>query len=120
MGENDDDEDEDDNDKGGITAPPAPAPPAVTPEEIVKEEAPIVMVLKQEAPVAHDVILADAELELPQPCLFNMNMRDYKESPLRMVNGLHELDDLDDLDDPTEANYDMDEWFPKNGSNDQD
>jgi hypothetical protein len=32
-------------------------------------------------------------------------MRHYKESTLRM------MDDLDDLDDPTEANSNMDEWF---------
>jgi hypothetical protein len=30
------------------------------------------------------------------------------------------MDDLDDLDDPTEASFDMDEWFPKDGSNDRD
>jgi hypothetical protein len=46
-----------------------------------------------------------------------MIMREYEESPLRMVNGPHELDDLDDL---TEADYDVDEWFPEDGSNDQD
>jgi hypothetical protein len=23
------------------------------------------------------------------------------------------MDDLDDLDDPTEADYDVDEWFPR-------
>jgi hypothetical protein len=78
------------------------------------------MVPEQEAPVAHKVILADAELELPQPRLFNIIMRDYKESPPRMVNGPHELDDLDNFDDPTEAHYDVDEWFPKDGSNDRD
>jgi hypothetical protein len=33
-------------------------------------------------------------------------VRDYEESPLRM------MDDLDDLDDPTEADYNMNEWFP--------
>jgi hypothetical protein len=49
-----------------------------------------------------------------------MIMRDYEESPPTMVNGLHDLDDLDDLDDPTEANYDVDEWFPEDGSNNQD
>jgi hypothetical protein len=37
-----------------------------------------------------------------------------------MMNGPHELDDLDDLDDLTEVNYDMDEWFPKDGSNARD
>jgi hypothetical protein len=47
-------------------------------------------------------------------------MRDYDESPPRMENGLHELDDLVDLDDPTEADYDMDKWFPEDGSSDPD
>jgi hypothetical protein len=49
-----------------------------------------------------------------------MIVRDYEESPSRMANAPHELDDLDDLDDPTEADYDVDEWFPKDGRNDQD
>jgi hypothetical protein len=62
----------------------------------------------------------DAVPELPQPHLFNMIMRDYEDSPLRMENGLHELDGLDDLDNPTEADYNVDEWFPEDGSNDQD
>jgi hypothetical protein len=74
--------------------------------------------------VAHLVILLDVEPESPQPCLFNMIMRDYEESPPRIENGLHELDDLDDLynldDDPNEGRSDMDEWFLKDGSNDRD
>jgi hypothetical protein len=41
-----------------------------------------------------------------------------------MENGLHELDHLDDLydldDDPNEGCSNMDEWFPEDGSNDQD
>jgi hypothetical protein len=78
------------------------------------------IVHEQEAPKVHEVILADVEPELPQPHLFNMIMRDYEESLLRMMNGPHELDDLDDLDDPTEAGYDVDEWFSTDGSNDQD
>jgi hypothetical protein len=41
-------------------------------------------------------------------------MRDYEESPSRMMHN------LDDLDDPTEADYDMNEWFPEDGSNDRD
>jgi hypothetical protein len=41
-----------------------------------------------------------------------MIKRDYGESPQRMVNGLQKLDDLDD--------YDVDEWFPEDESNDQD
>jgi hypothetical protein len=39
-------------------------------------------------------------------------------------NGPRELDDLDDLgdldDDPNEGRSSMDEWFPQDGSNDQD
>jgi hypothetical protein len=39
-------------------------------------------------------------------------------------NGPHELDDLDDLgdldEDPNEDRSDVDEWFPQDGSNDQD
>jgi hypothetical protein len=42
-------------------------------------------------------------------------MRDYEESLPRM------MDDLDDLDDdPNQGRSDMDEWCPKDGSNDQD
>jgi hypothetical protein len=111
MRENDNNEDEDDDDEGNAATPPARAPLATALEEMVPE---------QEAPVAHEDILADAEPESPQPHLFNMIMRDYEESPPRMVNGQHELDDLDDLDDPTEAHYDMEEWFPEDGSIDQD
>jgi hypothetical protein len=127
MGENDDDEDDDD--EGNTTAPPSPtsAPalaPAVVPEEIIEEEAPMEMVPEQEAPMAHEVILADAEPELPQPRLFNMIMRDYEESLARMENGPYELDNLDDLydldDDPNEGRSNMDEWFPEDGSNDRD
>jgi hypothetical protein len=70
--------------------------------------------------VAHEVIQADAKSELPQPLLVNMIMRDYEESPLRLENGLHELDDLDNLDDLTKPCSDMDEWFPEDGSNDRD
>jgi hypothetical protein len=44
----------------------------------------------------------------------------YKESPPRMVNGPHDLDDLDDLDDLTETDYDVDEWFLEDESNDRD
>jgi hypothetical protein len=80
----------------------------------VNEEDPVEMVPKQEAPEVHEVILADAEPELTQPRLLYMIVRDYEESPLRM------MDDLEYLDDPTEANYDVDEWFPVDGSNDQD
>jgi hypothetical protein len=123
MGENDEEENEDDDDEGNGVTPPAHVL-ATVPEGIIEEEASTEMVPKQEAPVAHEVILADAELEPSQPCLLNMIMRDYEESPPRMENGPQELDDLDDLgdldDDPNEGHSDMDEWFPKDGSNDRD
>jgi hypothetical protein len=92
IGENDD------ADEGNATATPMPAPPTVVPEDIVKVVAPVETVPEKEASVAHEVILADAELERLQPRLFNMIMSLYEESPPRMVNGPHELDDLDDLD----------------------
>jgi hypothetical protein len=95
-------------------------PPAAAPKAIVEEEAPVEIVPEQEAPKVHEVILADAEPELPQPCLFNMIMRDYEESPSRMMDRPRELDDLNDLDDPTEVDYNVDEWFPMDGSSDQD
>jgi hypothetical protein len=65
MGERDDDENEDDDDEGNATAPPAPVPPTDVPEEIVEEEALVEMVPKQELPMAHEIILADVEPELP-------------------------------------------------------
>jgi hypothetical protein len=46
-----------------------------------------------------------------------MIMRNYKESPPRIENGLHELDNLDGLDDdPNEGRSDKDEWFLEDGS----
>jgi hypothetical protein len=62
MGENNDDEDDDD--EGNAATPPTLVPPAATPEEIIEEEAPVEMVPEQEALVAHEVILAEAEPEL--------------------------------------------------------
>jgi hypothetical protein len=42
-----------------------------------------------------------------------------EEAPVE--NGPHELDGLDGLDDdPNEGRSDIDEWFPQDGSNDQD
>jgi chromosome segregation ATPase len=64
MGENDDDEDDDDDDKGNKAEPPGPAPAAV-PEEFIKKEAHVEIVPEQEAPVAHEVILAYAGPEPP-------------------------------------------------------
>jgi hypothetical protein len=123
MGENDNTEDEDDDDEGNAITPPTPTP-AVVPEEIIEEEAPVEMDPKKEAPVVHEVILADAEPKPSQPRLFNMIMRDYEESPPRMENGPLELDNLDDLydldDDSNEGCSNMDEWFLEDRSNDRD
>jgi hypothetical protein len=117
MGKNakDEEEDEDVNDGGDAAAPPTPAPPtAIAPEEIIVEEDPVEMVPEQEAHVVHEVILVDAEPEMPQPCLYHVLMRDYEESPSRM------MDDMDDPDDPNEGRSDMDEWFPEDKSNNRD
>jgi hypothetical protein len=66
------------------------------------------MIPKQEAPLPHEVILADAEPEIPQLCLYHALMWDYDKNPLRVE------DDFDDLeDDPNEGCFDMDEWFPE-------
>jgi hypothetical protein len=80
----------------------------------MEEEDPEEMVLDQEAPEELEIIMLEEEPEPLQPCLFTTLMRDYEESTLRM------FDDLDDLDDPTEADYDMDEWFPEDGNCDCD
>jgi hypothetical protein len=113
-----DDGDENDDNRGDAATPPAPAPPTAAPEVVaVNEEVPVEMVPEQEDP---EVVLVDAEPELLQPRLFNVIMRDYEESPSRMIDYLHELDDLDDLDDPIKADYDVDEWFPMDGINDWD
>jgi hypothetical protein len=118
MGEDAEDEveDEDADDGGDAVTPPAPTPPvAAAPEEIIVEEDPVEMVPEQEAPMVHEVILADAEPEMPQPRFYPALVRDYEESPPKM------MDDLDDLDDdPNEGRSDMDEWFPEDESNDRD
>jgi hypothetical protein len=95
MREMSDDEDEDDDNGGDAVAPPAAtlpphAPPAAAaPEEIILEEGPMEMIPEHEAPMPHEVILADVEPELSQPHLY--------------------LDNSDELDDPSEAEYDVDE-----------
>jgi hypothetical protein len=68
MGENNDDEDDDD--EGNAVAPPTPVPTAVL-EEIIEEEDPVEMVPEQEAPMVHEVILADAE---PEPAQCNTRL----------------------------------------------
>jgi chromosome segregation ATPase len=121
MGEDEDgeEEEEDANDVGDAAAPPAtvpppPAPLAATPEEINKE-GPVEVIPEQEAPVSHEVILADAEPVMPQLRLYHALMRDYEEDPLKLE------DDFDDLDNNlSESRSDMNEWFPEDGSNDRD
>jgi hypothetical protein len=65
MGEDEDEEEkEEDADNGGdAAAPPPPAPPTAVPEE-VDEEGPMVVIPEQEVPITHEVIKADAELEV--------------------------------------------------------
>jgi hypothetical protein len=121
IGEDEDDEEEEEDADDGEDAtiplaakPSPPAPPTAAPEEI-DDEGPVEMNPEQEAPVPHEVILADAEPEMPQLCLYHALMKDYEENPLRME------DDFDDLDnDPNEGHSDVDEWFPKDGCNDKD
>jgi hypothetical protein len=43
------------------------------------------VVLEQEAHVEHEVILANVEPKLPQPHLYRTLMRDYEQSPSRMM-----------------------------------
>jgi hypothetical protein len=116
MGEDAEGEEEDEDAyvEGDAAAPPIPMPPIATPEEI-DDDGPVEMVPEQEAPVPHEVILADAKPEMLQPRLYHALMRDYEESLPRMMEV---FDDLDD--DPNEGCSDMDEWFPEDGSNDRD
>jgi hypothetical protein len=121
MGEDEDEEEEEEDTDGGgdaATPPaatlPSPAPLVVVPEEI-DEGGPVEVIPEQEASMPHEVILADAEPEMPQLRLYHALMRDYEEHPLRME------DDFDDLDDdPNEGRSDVDEWFPEDESNDRD
>jgi hypothetical protein len=83
MGEDAEDEEEDEDADDGedaaapsIAAPPPPAPPTAAPEEI-DDEGPVDMIPEQEAPMAHEVILADAEPEMLQSHLYHALMRDY-------------------------------------------
>jgi hypothetical protein len=110
MGEDEDeDEEEEDANNGGdaatppAIAPPPPAPPSAVPEEI-DEEGPVEAIPEQEAPMPHEVIMAEAEPEEPSLCLYYALMRDYEENPLRLDDN---FDDLDD--DPNEGRSDVDE-----------
>jgi hypothetical protein len=106
MGE---DEEEEAADDGGdataplAAAPPPPTAPAAVPEEI-NEEGPMEAISEQEVPMPHEVIMAEAEPEIPQLHLYRALMRDYEENPLRLE------DDFDDLDDyPNGGRFDVDE-----------
>jgi hypothetical protein len=121
MGEDEyeEEEEEDDNEGGDATAPPAAAPPSPAPptlvHEEIDEEGPMEAIPEQEVPLPHEVILVDAEPEVPQLRLYHALMRDYEENSLRLE------DDFDDLDDdPNEGLSEMDEWFLEDGSNDRD
>jgi hypothetical protein len=62
------------------------------------------VILEQEVPMPHEVVMAEAEPKVPQFYLYHALMRDYEENPLRLE------DDFDDLDDyPNEGRSDMDE-----------
>jgi hypothetical protein len=99
MGEDEDEEEEEEDvDDGGD----ATAPPVAVPEEI-DEEGPMEVISEQESLMSHEVILADAEPEVPQFCLYNALLRDYEENLLRLE------DDFDDLDDdPSEDHSNID------------
>jgi hypothetical protein len=61
-------------------------------------------ILEQEVPMPHEVVMAEAEPEVPQLHLYHALMRDYEGNPLRLE------DDFDDLDDyPNEGCSDVDE-----------
>jgi hypothetical protein len=110
MGENAKDEDEEDGDANdGGDAAARPGPPTATPEEVVEEEDHVEMVPKQEAPMAHEVILAYAKLENPQTYLYHALMREYEESPPRMMDCLDDLDD--DLNEGPCRNYTLINYF---------
>jgi hypothetical protein len=54
-----------------------------------------------------EIILSDEESEPPQPYLFTIITRDHEESSSRMY---------DNLDDVTLDDYDVEDWFPEDGS----
>jgi hypothetical protein len=83
--------------------------------EEIDEEGPVEAIPGQEAPMPREVVLAEAEPEVPPLRLYHVLLRDYEENPLILE------DDFDDLDDDSnEGRSNMDEWFPEDGSNDRD
>jgi hypothetical protein len=79
------------------------------PEEI-DEEGPVEVIPRHEASMPHEVVLADAEPEVPQLRLYHVLLRGYEENPLRLE------DDFDDLDDDSSE----DEYIPDDESNNRD
>jgi hypothetical protein len=72
--------------------------------EEINEEGPMEAIPEQEILMPHEVVMAEAEPEVPQLRLYHALMRDYQENSLRLE------DDFDDLDDyPIEGRSDMDE-----------
>jgi hypothetical protein len=61
------------------------------PEEI-NEEGPMKAILEQEVPMPHEVVMAEAEPEIPQLRLYRALVGDYEENPLRLE---YDFDDLD-------------------------
>jgi DnaJ-domain-containing protein 1 len=108
MGEDEEEEEEDADDGGDAATPPAiapppPAPPAAMPKEI-NEEGAMEAIPEQEVRMPHEVIMAEAEPEIPQLCLYRALMRNYEENPLRLE------DDIDDLDNyPNGGCFEVDE-----------
>jgi hypothetical protein len=109
IGEDKDEEYKEDTDDGGdaaappTAAQPPPVPPTAVFEEI-NEEGPMEVIQEQEVLMPHEVVMAEAEPEVPQLRLYRALMRDYEENPLRLE------DDFDDLDDYlNEGRSDVDE-----------
>jgi hypothetical protein len=99
---------EDANDGGDAAAPPAatpppPVPPATMPEEI-NEEDPMEAVPEQEVLMPHEVVMAEAEPEIPQLRLYCALMRDHEENPLWLEDDFVDLDDY-----PSGGSFDVDE-----------
>jgi hypothetical protein len=96
------------DDGGDATAPPAaapppPAPPAAVPEDI-NEEGPMEAIPEQEVLTPHEIVMVEAEPEIPQLRLYRALKRDYEENPLRLE------DDFDDLDNYSNGGrFDVDE-----------
>jgi hypothetical protein len=84
KGEHEDEEEEEeeeDADYGGdATTPPSAAPPPLAPpttvHEEINEEGPVEAIPGQEAPMPHEVVLADAEPEVPLLRLYHALLRD--------------------------------------------